>query len=465
MYGRLPPHSAVVAHNYFVARILNYLDFSDEYEPDPSPEFLANDASAVRAAAAEGRQVYALAEAVPWLTSQGLRFAPTTLSRQPLDRWVEDQPDGTVVVVAAAGRLLPLEWLPSQIRESGARRTNFSALAWTLGQEPHLGQSNDPLSLTHAAPDGRAIAVAADDTGVRLTWGEDVIGAIDRGLMVMAVRPTGRLIGSSAFTPEEEPGILLTPQVFIFQDELPCGVLRTGQAVDVSPIVSEGGWYATVDGRQIPATIAVAGGGSPADWRHQLANGRGKAAIDAAGSRLLLDGAPGTRAVFRFSLPPNQPKVLATLESSEHSFRVCQIPVPQLSPTGAFETGPAADAHFGVGWHSAEDAGTKHFRWSRRSSTLRWRMDAAQPVRFILPLRAAHAGGATIRASINGAEAGACALPKATWTDCRIEIDAARIRSGINDLTLTSDTIAPAREGDPRELAFEMQAGRVRVGR
>jgi hypothetical protein len=29
---------------------------------------------------------------------------------------------------------------------------------------------------------------------------------------------------------------------------------------------------------------------------------------------------------------------------------------------------------------------------------------------------------------------------------------------------LTSDTIAPGRQGDPRELAFEMQAGRVRVG-
>jgi hypothetical protein len=464
MYGRLPSNSAVVAHNYFVARILNYLDFSDEYEPDPSPDFLANDASEVRAAAAEGRQVYALAEAVPWLTSQGLRFAPTALSRQALDRWIEDQPEGTMVVAAAAGRVLPLEWLPPEVREGGARRTNFSALAWTLGQAPHLGQSNDPLSLTHAAPDGRAIAVTADDTGVRVVWGEDVIVAIDRGLVVMAVRPTGRLIGSWAFTPEEEPGILLTPQVFVFQNELPCEVLRTGQGVDVSHIVNEGGWFATVDGRQIPATIAIAGGGPTADWRHELANGRGKATIDSSGSRLLLDGAPGTRAVFRFSLPPNQPKVVATLESSEHSFRVCQIPVPQPPPTGAFETGPASDAHFGVGWHSAEDAGTKHFRWSRRSSTLRWRMDSAQPVRFVLPLRAAHASGATIRASINGADAGTCALPTGTWAECRFEIEAARIQRGINELTLTSNTIAPGREGDPRELAFEMQAGRVRVG-
>jgi hypothetical protein len=153
------------------------------------------------------------------------------------------------------------------------------------------------------------------------------------------------------------------------------------------------------------------------------------------------------------------------LETSDHAVRVCQIPVPALSPTGAFETGPASDAHFGVGWHSAEDAGTQHFRWSRRTSTLRWRMDAAAAIRFILPLRAAHADGATIRASINGADVGSCALPKGAWTECRIEVDAARTRSGINDLTLTSDTIAAGREGDVRELAFVMQAGRVRVGR
>ena len=91
-------------------------------------------------------------------------------------------------------------------------------------------------------------------------------------------------------------------------------------------------------------------------------------------------------------------------------------------------------------------------------------MDSQSAVRFILPLRAAHADGATLRASINGTEVVTCTLPKATWTECRISIDSGTTRGGINELTLTSDTIAPERDGDPRELAFEMQAGRVRVG-
>ena len=42
------PNSAVVAHNYFVARILNYLDFSNEYEPDPSPRVLEQRCGASR---------------------------------------------------------------------------------------------------------------------------------------------------------------------------------------------------------------------------------------------------------------------------------------------------------------------------------------------------------------------------------------------------------------------------------
>ena len=57
LYGNLPAGSALVAENYFIARILNYLHFSNEYDPDPNPRLLANDADRVRAAAAEGLPV------------------------------------------------------------------------------------------------------------------------------------------------------------------------------------------------------------------------------------------------------------------------------------------------------------------------------------------------------------------------------------------------------------------------
>ena len=216
---------------------------------------------------------------------------------------------------------------------------------------------------------------------------------------------------------------------------------------------------------RFPHEITLDGAGSPADWRLGLTNGRGKSSIDATCSRLVLEGAPGTRAVFRWSLPTGL-AVHATLESNDHAVRVCQQPIGSLPPTGALETGPANDAHFGVGWHSAEDAATQHFRWSRRTSTLQWRMETPSDVRLILPLRAAHADGATIRATLNGVEIGTCALPKGAWAECRLTAAATQSRTGINELVLASDTVAPNdRPGDPRELAFVMQAGRVRLGK
>ena len=466
MYGRLPPNSAVVAHNYFIARIFNYLDFSDEYDPDPSPELLFNDAAQVKAAAAEGRRVYALEEAVPWLTAQGLQFEPTGLSRQSFETWIDEQPDGTLIVAAAAGRLLPVEWLPPDLRATAARRANFVVLKWTIGDAPQIDQRDDRVAMETPAPDGRALAIVADDDGARVQWGDDVVSAIDRGMIVVAIRPTGRLAGSWEFAPDEEPGIQLPPAAYVFRGELPCDVLRTGQHVDVSRILADGGWYATVDGRQTSVEIAIGGAGSPSTWRHFLSNGRGKADVDQERSRLILDGAPGTRAAFRSSMAPNQPAVGATLISSDHAVRICQAPVPGLPPSGEFDVGPGVDGRFGPGWHLAEEAGTQRFRWSQRASTLQWRLSEPSDLRFLLRLRAGHEGGATVSAAIGAVELASCTLPPGAWVDCRLDVTAARTRIGRNELRLTSNTVAAAdRRNDPRELAFVMQAGRVRVGR
>jgi hypothetical protein len=466
MYPRIPPNSAVVAHNYFIARIFNYLDFSNEYEPDPGPKFIQSDVNQVRAAAAEGRRVFALEEAVPWLVSQGFRFEPTSLSEQPFREWIERQPPGTITAVAAAGMVLPGGWLPDADDAAlrSARPANFAAWTWSKGDARARIDQGDAAASIASDVGGRPLLITSNDDGPSIRWGDDVLAAGDRGMVAVVINPTGRVAARWHYGDGQTPGAAASPIAFELRGEDRCDVLRTGQPVDVSHILDEGGWHATIDGRQVPAEITISGAGAPADWRHQLSNGRGKAAIELERSRLLLDGAPGTRAVFRLSAPANQ-NVIATLETNDHAVRVCRIPIPALRATGALETGPAADAHFGVGWHSAEDAGTQRFRWSRRSSALRWRMDAPSAMRFLLPLRAAHADGATLRASINGADAGSCVLPKGAWTECRLSVDAAATRSGINELRLTSDSIAPPRDGDPRELAFELQPARIRGGR
>ncbi|MGE0866084.1 MAG: hypothetical protein AB7P34_19455, partial [Vicinamibacterales bacterium] len=468
LYGRLPAGSALVAENYFIARILNYLHFSNEYAPDPNPRLLANDAGQVRAAAAAGQATYALDGALPWLRSQGLDFEPTGLSRQPFDQWLARQPTGTVVVAAAAGRVLPLDWLPAAVRSTGDRPANFSVLAWTTGGTTVRVESSDSrAALAQAAgPGGRLLAATVSDAGLEIAWGDDVLAAIDRGLAVVVIGPSGRIAGNWTFAPTEAFAAPAPPAAWIYRGERPCAVLRLGQSTDVSEVLADGGWLATFEGAGT-ASITIDGGGPPATWRHGVWNGRGESDLDANRSRLELEGARAARTVFGLSIDRPQSAVNAVLESGEvTAAQVCQVAIPEWPATGALDVTAAADARFGPGWHSAEHNGPQHYRWSARQSTLRWRMARPEDLRFILRVRAAHAGGAVLRAAVNGTELAGCTLPAGGWTDCTLTVPAAATRDGVNELVLASDTIAPAdRASDARELAFVMQAGRVRVGR
>ena len=81
LYAQLPARSAIVAENYWLARLVNYMHFSGEYSPDPNPRVLDNDANDVRAAVADGLEVFAFEGATHWLNAQGLRFEKTPIAR------------------------------------------------------------------------------------------------------------------------------------------------------------------------------------------------------------------------------------------------------------------------------------------------------------------------------------------------------------------------------------------------
>lgn len=465
LYSHLPPDSALVAHNYFIARILNYLHYSNEYDPDPNPRLLNNDADAVRGAAAEGRSVFALDAAVPWLTSQGLVFEPSGLSRQPLGSWVQEQPDGTTVMMASAATFAPLGiFWDGHPPFGNAGPTNFTASIWTKGRgEPRIEEGDTALSIRQDLG-GRMLDIASDDAGPRMMWGDDVLSAIDRGVAVVVINPQGRVVGRWAFALEQLASAQLSPTSYLLRGEVPCETLRTMQRVDVSKVLGDGGWYATVDGRGM-AEITIEAAPPATEWRQRMTNGRGEASIDTAKSRVILNPAPGTRAVFRLSMPRPRTPVTATLESSDHAVRVCQVPITAWPATGALDVGLDHDERFDSGWHQAEHAGTQQFRWSTTTSTMSWRVEQPADLRLLLRLRAAHMDGTTIRASLNGVELTSCSLPPGAWTDCRLDAPASALRNGLNDLRLSSDTVAPDRPGDPRELAFVMQNGRVRFGK
>jgi hypothetical protein len=464
LYAKLPPRAAIVAENYWLARLVNYMHFSGEVAPDPNPRVLDNDANDVRTAVADGLEVYAFEGATHWLTAQGLRFEKTEIARQSFESWIAAQPNGTLIVAASAARALPLEWLPVASRAQSGRRANYGAFAWAVGSEAIVDQQDSAARVEMIV--GPPLTIASSDDGPTITWGDDVLVAIDRGLAVAAFTPVGRPIGQWAFALDEQPGVQLPPTPYMLRGESPCAVLRPGERTAVAEVLADGGWWATVEGKGT-ATIALATDQPPAVWRHRVASGRGEASIDTRASRLVFEAVPGTRSIFRLSMPPSSTTPTATLEPSDiNAVRVCRASIPSLPPTGGLEVGAEHDDWFGAGWHLGERGGTQRFRWSERSSSLLWRMEQPSNVRMILHLRAANAGGATIRASINGSALSSCTVPAGAWTDCRFALSATSMRSGINELSLNSDTMSPSadRPGDARELAFEMQVSRVRVG-
>jgi hypothetical protein len=466
LYSHLPQRSALVAENYWLARLINYMHYSNEYSPDPNPRVLDSDAGDVKTAIADGLQVYAFEGAAQWLTSQGFVFERTNAARQPFESWFAQQPKGTLIVAASSGRALPFEWLPPASRAQSGRPSNFGAIVWSIGDAEAAVDQNDTgiIEQRVVGAEGRALTITSNDDGPRVLWGDDVITAIDRGLVMVAFSPDGRLIGQWAFAVDETPGVQLPPTPFMLRGEKTCQVLRPSERTDVSAILADGSWWATVEGTgKTPITIETEA--PPATWRHRVSNGRGEATIE--GSRLMLDPTRGTRSVFRFTMPPAPARAFATLEGGAGTaVRVCPSAIPALPATGAFEVGPDHDGWFGAGWHLGERGGTQRFRWSPRASSLMWRMERPAPIRMLLRVRPANAKGATLQASMNGLSLSSCTLPAGAWTECRLEIPEAASRSGINQLTLTADTVSPSadRPGDARELSFVMQASRVRAG-
>lgn len=137
-------------------------------------------------------------------------------------------------------------------------------------------------------------------------------------------------------------------------------------------------------------------------------------------------------------------------------------PPPALPSSGELDVSGVNDALFGEGWFPAERSGTQRFRWATKTSVLRLPVDGSKPLQLLLHLRAANRSGATVSASIGGLSIGSCRLPGGPWADCRLEVPAQALQRGINELTLTADSVI-AREdrgADPRELALAMQTSR-----
>ncbi len=126
-----------------------------------------------------------------------------------------DQPAGTTVLMASAGRLLPFDWLPTPARNQRGRPANFGAVSWTILQPDLELEQHDSTASISRELGGRPLAISANDDGPQVMWGDDVLAAIDRGLVVVVINPSGRVIGRWQFKPDEEPGAQIPPAAFV----------------------------------------------------------------------------------------------------------------------------------------------------------------------------------------------------------------------------------------------------------
>ena len=212
-------------------------------------------------------------------------------------------------------------------------------------------------------------------------WGDDVLTAIDRGLVVAAFPPAGHLIGQWAFSLDEKPGVQLPPTPYVLRGEAPCQVLRPGERTVVgecSPM-ADGGPRSKEQARPRSRSTPSAAGGVAASGVERPR----EASIDAERSRVILRADAGHATVFRLSMPPApRRRVRHARPSDITAVRVCRARFRSCRRTARSKSAPRHDAWFGAGWHLGERGGTQRFRWSRAKSTLAVADGESRPIRM-----------------------------------------------------------------------------------
>lgn len=470
LYGFLPANAAVVAEDFWHGHVLRYFHLSSEFDPDPNPRVIGNDPYDVRKAVADGLDVYAFQPVVPWLEAWGLEFREASMPRPPIAWWIRELPSGTTVAVATAGRPLPVEWLPERDRMTTGRPASFGTMVWTVGRAGARVDQNDRQSAAEISDVANTylLRLQSDDSGAHISSGDDWLASVDRGLALVTVSPEGVLGQRWEFSDREPLGVPPPQAVFVFSGEIPCVILPAGEVVDISGLLRDGGLIGGLehDG-EAAVTVQVTAGGGARLWPRTI-QGRGRTAlqsIDQDTRRLLVQRLRRDRQVFALTID-SPATVTARLEPGGEfsALRVCHASPPWLPERGSLGVGPSENRRFASGWHDAERPGLLWLRWSQKTSTLVLPLQTPSAARLRLRLRAAHAGGATLRVAVNGQQSGTCALPGGQWTDCRIDIPERQLHAGVNRVTLASDTAVTPGPGDPRELAFVMQQSLIRLG-
>ena len=430
IFAHVPEPSGIVAENYFYDMAQEYFTATGEAGPVGNVIRVGYSAAEARAAAADGRRVFAYAEAAATLAADGLWFERVSLTEKPLADWLRELPRDTVVVGATALAALPFD--PAILGHPGARGPGraapFEAFVLVAGRK-HAAWRRDEHRAS-IGPDASSVAASlaplpaplearADDRGATILVGGRPIGDVSSGLVLAAFTPDGGPPQVVELTPSDARHVPGPGAIYELKGESGCVHLTQGEWRDIGGVFSTGSAVTMVAGIATAIVeIRFADDGVVADAGHLLGEGDTSlqrqadngAAVEwrvmRSGQRrtlfrLALDR-PGRAARARMAPGSNVPE--ATL-CSHRPWRPATAPgSARIHVSANFED----ETFFGAGWSRAERQVDGVLRRGRDGATLFVPLETNVGYQLKLALAAEVPG--SIEVFLNDERAGTCRI-------------------------------------------------------
>lgn len=467
-YAQLPDRAGVITEDYFSDMAMRYVDYTGEGGPSRGIVRVGFGAAQVRAAAAEGRRVFAFGVASAFLGAEGLSFERTPLAGPSIEEWIRSVPRGTVLVGAAASSAVPLA-LSGAVAPGASRRPRaYSAFARLAGSPRVLWRDDDgrvSLPIEAGAIASRAIfpgmpVASADDRGARVVLDDRTVAEVDRGLALAVFRSDGspwRFIELRTGDPLQVP---FERAVYELKADTPCVRLAGDAWMDVTAAFSTGSALATVHAPGMVAFEMSVDDSCPVESiaRELLGGGtaRSFSSADHNGGtgKLVAELQPnGLRPpLFRVALAcvPQHARARLRAAGTESTLAICAhrpgTLIRDRHDRAAIDPTFEAEAYFGSGWGDVERTPTGRLRrGSNRTALL---LPLADGDTYELSLDIGAGSNRRLRAELNGTDIGTCELAPAR-ASCTVVLPAAVVRRGVNALTLS-----PVAPGEPTALIF-----------
>jgi hypothetical protein len=508
---QVPDGAALVAEDYWSDMAWRYYSLTGEAGPDRGIGRLDFSAERVRDASREGHRVFALATGATFLAAEGLTFRRAAIEGPPLADWLASLPRGSLVVGAMAYAPLLADLSPighPHVRPPGRDRS-FEVFALTVRAAGHAWRRGDEaVSLTVDAQSlgARVPALAgglvatSGNGGARIDFAGRPVARIESGLALSAFAPDGTLVRALEFAPGQAQRVDYEGALYEFARESRCAELTPGAWADLTPVLANGSWVATMYGPGSIVIETVTPGSRDVRARSALLLGDGTIETAVAhhpdGDVLTTTLTRGgdRRPLFRLALDrpilAARARVLGT--GTPSAIRVCALNAVQPlfaagQKSAVLKPDFESEAYFGAGWSDAMRTPTGPARRAENGAALFLPLERGHEYRLLLDLDLAEtlstgsgqapstgsgqapstgsgqapstgSGQAVeLDVALNGVRVGGCnpQPPRA----CELRLPSAGIQDGVNTLTLSS-----RRGHGPGSAAITLFAARISQG-